>query len=75
MARYVVTAPFVIPAAGYSQPERRHKKGDVVELSASEVSAITGAGGTLRTVTATAKSATQTHDTLGEAFAVSNSTV
>lgn len=73
MARYVVTAPFVIPAVSYSQPERRHKKGDVVELSASEVTAINGVGGTLRTVTATAKSATQTHDTLGESFAVSNS--
>jgi hypothetical protein len=66
MSRQVLIAAVVIPAAGYGQPERRHKKGDVVELSAAEITAI-GAGN-LR-----AASTANLHDQLGEAFAVSNS--
>ena len=65
MARYVVTAPVVIAPSGYNAPGRAHKKGDVLELSASEVTAI-GAGN-LRAV-----STVTTHETSGEAFAVSN---
>jgi hypothetical protein len=66
MSRQVLLAPVVLAASGYGQPERRHKKGDVVELSAAEITAI-GAGN-LR-----AASTTNIHDQLGEAFAVSNS--
>lgn len=65
MARYVLTAPVVIADTDYLHKGRAHKKGDVVELSASEVTAI-GAG-SLRAV-----STTTMHDTLGEAFAVAN---
>lgn len=65
MARYVVTSPAQIAFLSYLQPGRAHKKGDVVELSASEVTAI-GAGN-LRAV-----DTSHMHDTLGEAFAVSN---
>ena len=43
MSRQVLTADVVIPASGYSQPERRLKRGQVVELSPGEVAAI-GAG-------------------------------
>ena len=65
MARYVVTTPVVIAFLNYLNPGRQHRKGDVVELSAAEVTAI-GAGN-LRTV-----STTTVHDQLGEAVAVSN---
>lgn len=65
MARYVVIAPVVITPTSYALPGRTHKKGDVIELSAAEVTAI-GAGN-LRAV-----STTTTHETSGEAFAVSN---
>ena len=43
MSRQVLTADVVIPATGYAQPERRLRKGQVVELSAAEITAI-GAG-------------------------------
>lgn len=66
MARYVAVTPIAIAASGYTQPERRHKRGDVVELSAAEVTAV-GAGNLC------AVSTTTMHDTLAEAFGVSNS--
>jgi hypothetical protein len=65
MARYVVTSPVQVAFLNYLQPGRAHKKGDVVELSAAEVSTI-GAG-SLRAV-----DASHMHDMLGEAFAVAN---
>lgn len=65
MARFVITTPVVIPATDYNHPERRHKKGDVVELSAAEVAAI-GAGNMRAATAATI------HDQLGEAVSVSN---
>jgi hypothetical protein len=65
MSRYVVTAPVVITPVSYALPGRTHKKGDVIELNAAEVTAI-GAGN-LRAV-----STTTTHETSGECFAVSN---
>lgn len=65
MSRQVLTKPVVIPASGYGQPERKHKAGDVVELSAAEITAI-GAGN-MRVVTAATA-----HDQLGEAVAVAN---
>ncbi len=63
MARFVVTSKVLIAFASYAMPGRNLKIGDVVELSASEVTAI-GAGN-LRSVTA--------RDALGEAVGVSNS--
>jgi hypothetical protein len=66
MARYVVTAPVIIPFVSYLSPARVLKKGDVVDLSAAEVTAI-GAGNLRATTTATV------HDQLGMSVAVSNS--
>jgi len=65
VSHYVVIAPVLITPVSYALPGRTHKKGDVVELSASEVTAI-GAGN-LRAV-----STTTTHETSGECFAVAN---
>jgi len=65
VARYIVTMPVVIAASGYAQPERRHKKGDVVELSAAELTAV-GAGNVRAVDTA------HLHDALGEAVGVAN---
>lgn len=65
MARYVLTAPVTVAGSGYSQPTRVLPKGAVVELSASEVTAV--GGGNLRTV-----SASTMHDQLGESAGVSN---
>lgn len=65
MARYVVTSAVQIAALSYLQPGRAHKRGDVVELSAAEVTAI-GAGN-LRAV-----STSTLHDQLGEAAGVTN---
>lgn len=67
MARYVLVSPVQIAFANYLSPGRTHKKGDVVELSATEVTTI-GAGN-LRSV-----DTSHMHDTLGEAFAVANGT-
>ena len=63
MARYVLTADILIPAVSYLQPERRLKKGQTVELSAAEVTAL-GAGN---------MRATAPRDQLGEHVGVSNS--
>ena len=65
MARFVLTAPVVIPDTDYLHKGRAHKKGDVVELSAAEQAAI--GGGNLRSV-----DTSHMHDTLGEAFGVAN---
>jgi hypothetical protein len=65
MARYIVTNPAVIAFINYTSPGKQVKKGDAVELSAAEVTAI-GAGN-LRAVTTTTA-----HDQLGEAVGVSN---
>lgn len=65
MARFVLTSAVVIPATDYAHPARAHKKGDVVELSAAEVTAL-GAGN-MRTVTVSVM-----HDQLGEAVGVAN---
>lgn len=66
MARYLVTTPVNIPFVSYASPARVLKKGDTIELSAAEVTAI-GAGN-LRAV-----AAATVHDQLGLSVAVSNS--
>jgi hypothetical protein len=66
MARYVVVTPVTIAGSGYAQPARPLLKGQVVELSAAEVTA--AGAGNLRAV-----STTTLHDALGEASGVSNS--
>jgi hypothetical protein len=63
MARQLITKAVVIAATDYAHPARVLKPGDVVELSAAEVTAI-GAGN-LR--------ATAFRDQLGLAVGVSNS--
>lgn len=67
MTRYVVTAATTVAGSGYNAPPRVLHKGESVELSAAEVTAV-GAGN-LRAV-----STTTTHEVSGEAFAVSNGT-
>lgn len=62
MSRQVLTADVTIPATDYNHPARVLKKGQAVELSAAEITAI-GAGN-LR--------ATAARDLQGEGFAVSN---
>lgn len=49
MSRYIVTKPISLAGSGYATPPRAHKPGDVVELSAAEVTAV-GAGN-IRAVT------------------------
>lgn len=65
MSRQVVTADVTIAGSGYAQPAKTLKKGSIVELSAGEISAITGAGGSVRVTTA--------RDQLGESAGASNS--
>jgi hypothetical protein len=65
MPRYVVTTTTTVAGSGYNQPPRTVVTRQVVELNAAEVTAV-GAGN-LRAV-----SASNTHETSGEAFAVSN---
>lgn len=62
MSRQILTADVLIPATDYNHPERRLKKGQAVELSAAEITAV-GAGN-LR--------ATLPRDQLGEGVGVSN---
>ena len=64
MSRVVLTSAVTVPGVGGSPP-RVYKAGQVLELSAAEQTALTGAGGTLR--------ATIFRDQLGEATGVSNS--
>jgi hypothetical protein len=75
MARYVITAPVVVPFVSYAQPARVLRKGDVVELSAAEVTAI-GAGNMRAVVsnvtTGSMPGGAGNRDQLGEAFAASN---
>jgi hypothetical protein len=65
MARYVVTKPVTLAGSGYAQPPRTVAPGQVLELSAAEVTAL--GGGNLRTTTASTA-----HDQLGESAGVSN---
>jgi hypothetical protein len=72
MARYVVIASTKVTGSGYALPDRNLVKGQVLELSAAEVTAI-GAGN-LRAVQAAGGGAAGTRDQLGESFAASNAT-
>lgn len=63
MSRQILTADVTIPATDYQHPERKMKKGQVVELSASEITAL-GAGN-LRVTTP--------RDLLGEGAGAANS--
>ncbi|HEY2085606.1 MAG TPA: hypothetical protein VGH54_06170 [Mycobacterium sp.] len=65
MTRYVVTATTTVAGSGYTSPARTLRKGEVLELSASEVSAISGSN--LRAVTTSTM-----HDQLGESAGCSN---
>jgi hypothetical protein len=65
VTRYVVVTTTTVAASGYLQPARTAAKGQVLELSASEVTAI-GAGN-LRAITSSTM-----HDQLGESAGVSN---
>lgn len=62
MSRQVLTAPVTISATDYQHPARVLRKGDVVELSAAEITAI-GAGNVR---------VTTFRDQLGESAGVSN---
>jgi hypothetical protein len=62
VARYVVTTTTTVAGTGYGQPNRTVRRGQVVELSAAEVTAV--GSGNLRAVTF--------HDQLGESAACSN---
>lgn len=66
MSRQVITKAVTIAATDYNHPARTLFAGQVVELSAGEITAITTAGGTVR-ASSTAR------DQLGESFGVSNS--
>lgn len=65
MTRYVVTTATTVAASGYTSPGYTVGKGQVVELTAAQVSAI--GSGNLRTVTSSTA-----HDQLGESAGVSN---
>jgi hypothetical protein len=65
MAKYILITPAQVAFVNYTQPGRTHVKGDTVELSAAEVTAL-GAGNMRAVGTTTA------HDQLGEAVGVSN---
>lgn len=64
MSRQVITKTVTIAGSGYNAPPKTLVAGTVVELSSTEVTAVTGAGGTVR--------ATSARDQLGESFGVSN---
>jgi hypothetical protein len=66
MAREVITKQVTIAGSGYNSPPRVLHVGEVVELSASEITAVTTAGGTVR-------SGATARDLLGESFGASNS--
>jgi hypothetical protein len=65
VTRYVVAVTTTVAGSGYTSPTRTVAKGQVVELSAAEVTAI-GAGN-LRAVTSSTA-----HDQLAESAGVSN---
>jgi hypothetical protein len=73
MARYVVTAPCVITPVSYQLPGRSHVRGQVLELTAAEYTALGGAS-VLRAVAAGGTGASVTRDQLGTPYAASNST-
>lgn len=66
MSRQVITKTVTVPASG-GQVAKTFFAGQVVELSGSELTAVTTAGGTTRNTTSTTS-----RDQLGEAFGVSN---
>ena len=51
MARQVITKATTIAGSGYASPPKTYAAGQVVELSAAEQAAVTGAGGTFRATT------------------------
>lgn len=65
MTRYVVTTPVTTANGGYTAPAQTFTRGQVVEMSSAEVTAV-GAGN-LR-----AASTSTQHDQLGESAGVSN---
>jgi hypothetical protein len=65
MSRQVITKTVTIAGSGYASPAKTLVAGTVVELSASELAAFTGAGGTARV--------TAYRDQTGEQAGVSNS--
>jgi hypothetical protein len=65
MTRQVITTTVTIAGTGYAAPAKTLTKGQVVELSAAELSAVTTAGGAVR--------ATSARDQLGESAGASNS--
>jgi hypothetical protein len=73
MARYVVIASTKVTGSGYALPDRNLVKGQVLELTAAEVTAI-GAGNLRAVAAAAGTGAAGNRDTLGEAFAASNAT-
>ena len=74
MARYKIVTGATIPAA-LGAPALTYRPGDIAELTAAQVAAISTAGGTTRAVSATAGTgACGNRDTLGESVAASNST-
>jgi hypothetical protein len=60
-----MTGTCTIAGSGYNSPARTLHKGEIVELSPAEQTAVTGAGGSVRT--------TAQRDVLGESAAASNS--
>jgi hypothetical protein len=60
----VVTTAVTVAASGYAQPARTLTRGQVVELSAAEVTAVGSSN--LRTIS------TSMHDVLGESAGCSN---
>jgi hypothetical protein len=65
MARYILTTAAQVAFVNYLQPGRVHVKGQTVDLSPAEVTAL-GAGNMRAVATATV------HDQQGEAVGVSN---
>jgi hypothetical protein len=65
MAKFILTTAAQVAFVNYQSPGRTHRKGETVELSAAEVTAL-GAGN-LRAVSTTTQ-----HDQLGEAVGVAN---
>lgn len=65
MAKFILTTAAQVAFANYLSPGRQHFKGQTVDLSAAEVTAL-GAGN-MRAVTTTTA-----HDQMGEAVGVAN---
>lgn len=72
MARIILTSAVTIPATA-REPAYVVPKGTVLEVTAAQAAVIAGAGGTTRTLSATAGTgAAGNRETLGEAVGVSN---